>query len=165
MECVYWFYWSWNHCSYNYLVEIYLSNSFGCRSIANRYLRTQQNVHVVDQSVEWLYAFDIHCNSFFPVFVLLYVAQFFFLPGLMSSSFIATFIANTMYLVALVNYYYITFLGFNGTDFNNSKLLALPFLQKQTVFLYPVIIIVILYIISLILGFNVSKFLMNMYFG
>ena len=41
------------------------------REIANRYLTdTKSNSHV-RQSVEWLYAFDIHCNAFFPVFVLL----------------------------------------------------------------------------------------------
>ena len=45
-----------------------------CREIANRQLVGQQtatsNSHV-RQQVEWLYAFDIHCNSFFPVFVVL----------------------------------------------------------------------------------------------
>ena len=41
------------------------------REIANRHLTdTKSNSHV-KQSVEWLYAFDIHCNAFFPVFVLL----------------------------------------------------------------------------------------------
>lgn len=40
------------------------------REVANRYLQTSNNCHV-RQQVEWLYAFDIHCNSFFPVFVVL----------------------------------------------------------------------------------------------
>ena len=41
------------------------------REMANRHLTdTKSNSHV-RQSVEWLYAFDIHCNAFFPVFVLL----------------------------------------------------------------------------------------------
>lgn len=43
-----------------------------CREIANRYLTVNQSSTVhVRQQVEWLYAFDIHCNSFFPVFVVL----------------------------------------------------------------------------------------------
>lgn len=29
----------------------------------------------VEQEVEWMYAFDIHCNGFVPVFVLLYVVE------------------------------------------------------------------------------------------
>lgn len=42
-----------------------------CREVANRQLVVQQSTSHVRQQVEWLYAFDIHCNSFFPVFVLL----------------------------------------------------------------------------------------------
>lgn len=42
-----------------------------CREIANRHLVVQQSASHVRQQVEWLYAFDIHCNSFFPVFVVL----------------------------------------------------------------------------------------------
>jgi len=41
------------------------------REIANRYLTVTQSSSHVRQQVEWLYAFDIHCNSFFPVFVVL----------------------------------------------------------------------------------------------
>ena len=37
--------------------------------------------------VEWMYAFDIHCNSFFPLFLLLYVLQFFLLPFLLNGPF------------------------------------------------------------------------------
>lgn len=42
-----------------------------CREIANRSLTVHQSSSHVKQQVEWLYAFDIHCNSFLPVFVLL----------------------------------------------------------------------------------------------
>jgi hypothetical protein len=42
-----------------------------CREIANRHLVTHSSSSHVRQQVEWLYAFDIHCNSFFPVFVIL----------------------------------------------------------------------------------------------
>ncbi|KAL2936313.1 Protein unc-50-like protein [Bienertia sinuspersici] len=42
--------------------------------LTNNYLREEApNSYVVEQRVEWLYAFDVHCNSFFPLFVLLYV--------------------------------------------------------------------------------------------
>jgi len=50
-----------------------------CREIANRYLTVNQSSTVhVRQQVEWLYAFDIHCNSFFPVFVVLCEYCFFY---------------------------------------------------------------------------------------
>jgi hypothetical protein len=42
-----------------------------CREIANRHLTVTQSTSHVKQQVEWLYAFDIHCNAFFPVFVVL----------------------------------------------------------------------------------------------
>lgn len=41
------------------------------REMANRHLTNLQSSSHVRQQVEWLYAFDIHCNSFFPVFVVL----------------------------------------------------------------------------------------------
>ena len=41
------------------------------REIANRHLTVHSSSSHVKQSVEWLYAFDIHCNAFFPLFVVL----------------------------------------------------------------------------------------------
>ena len=42
-----------------------------CREVANRHLTVHQSTSHVRQQVEWLYAFDIHCNAFIPVFVVL----------------------------------------------------------------------------------------------
>jgi hypothetical protein len=42
------------------------------RLIANQHLMiTDRSANHVRQDVEWLYAFDIHCNAFVPLFVLL----------------------------------------------------------------------------------------------
>jgi hypothetical protein len=41
------------------------------REVANRHLNGIQSANHVKQTVEWLYAFDIHCNAFFPLFCLL----------------------------------------------------------------------------------------------
>jgi hypothetical protein len=54
----------------NWLAVGFLIATLG-REIANRHLTVHQSSSHVRQSVEWLYAFDIHCNAFFPVFVLL----------------------------------------------------------------------------------------------
>lgn len=43
-----------------------------CRLIANKFLRKKLHSHQVEQHVEWLYAFDVHCNSYFPLFLVLY---------------------------------------------------------------------------------------------
>ncbi|PRP79149.1 UNC-50 family protein [Planoprotostelium fungivorum] len=122
--------------------------------LSNRYLRLRNSLHSVDQSVEWLYSFDIHCNSFFPLFLILYVVQFFLLPLLLSTSFFSTFLANTLYLLAIAYYYYNTFLGYN----------ALPFLQNQVVFLYPIAGLFVVYVISVVFNLNLCIFVMNTYF-
>jgi hypothetical protein len=56
--------------AFHWLGAGFLVATFG-REIANRHLTVQSSSTHVRQSVEWLYAFDIHCNAFFPVFVLL----------------------------------------------------------------------------------------------
>jgi hypothetical protein len=52
-------------------------------------------------------------------------------------------------------YWYITFLGYQ----------VLPFLSKTTIFLYPCVAVGALYIVSLVTRWNVSVFVLTMYFG
>lgn len=128
--------------------------------------------HAVEQKVEWAYAFDVHCNSFFPVFLITYVLQFFFMPVLKHDNWISLFFGNTLYFCAAVWYIYGTFLGFNGkigripyfSIITHVFLLALPFLAHTELFLYPILIGTILYIASLF-GFNVSQNILTLYFG
>ncbi len=119
--------------------------------LSNKYLRVQ-GIHSVEQKVEWLYCFDVHCNSFFPLFLLLYVFQYFlslllispnsfvcisfinspnsmYLPPLLQLS---TLFANTLYFIAFAYYYHITFLGYNGVFSSLSRctsLISLIFLS------------------------------------
>merc|ERR1711920_1031610 len=97
-----------------------------CWFISNKYLRVQ-SFHGVDQKIEWMYAFDIHCNSFFPLFLVLYVAHYFLLPFLVQPSIAALIASNALYAVGLCYYFYITSLGYS----------TLPFLEHTEVFLYP----------------------------
>ncbi|KAF8946806.1 Protein unc-50 [Haplosporangium gracile] len=125
-----------------------------CWTIANRFL-ARASVYSTDQSVEWQYAFDIHCNAFMPVIVLLYIIQMVFMKILLKDVWICTLLGNTLYLTAIVYYCYITFLGYN----------ALPFLRHPEMFLYPITIFVIVYVIALILGINISSKVLFLYFG
>ncbi|KAL7568416.1 hypothetical protein ACA910_012134 [Epithemia clementina (nom. ined.)] len=133
-----------------------------CREIANRQLVGQQtatSTSHVRQQVEWLYAFDIHCNSFFPVFVVLYGAQFFLLPLVLGEGFIPLLLANSLYAVALSWYWYITHLGYR----------SLPFLGNTEVFLFPIAAIALVFVGSLIgyplgLGFNAARVMARFYF-
>jgi len=100
-----------------------------CCTIANKHLLVVKS-HSVTQHVEPLYAFDIHCNSFLPLFVYLGPVQFLLLPLLLKPTFLATLTANALYTLALSHYLYITHLGYR----------ALPFLANTEFFLYPIVV-------------------------
>ena len=42
---------------------------------------------------------------------------------------------------------------------------ALPFLENAVCFLYPIVLITLLYVLTILLNFNMSSFVLNMYFG
>lgn len=107
--------------------------------VANFYLR--QNRVPADECVEWCYAFDIHCNSYVPVFVLVHGVQFFLLPFLNSDSYVSALFANLLYSFAFGAYFYVTHLGYR----------ALPFLTKTEYYLYPIVAILVLFVGSLLL--------------
>lgn len=69
--------------------------------ISNRFLlKRNMHSHAIDQTVEWLYAFDVHCNSFFPLFLLLYVLQFLISPFLLQKHIVATVASIALYVLA-----------------------------------------------------------------
>lgn len=119
--------------------------------ISNKYLRVQ-SFHGVEQRMEWMYAFDIHCNSFFPLFLVLYVLHYFLLPFIIQPTLVATVVGNLLYAVALCYYSYITSLGYS----------TLPFLERTEVFLYPSVLVIGLVSICCFLGINLTR--VSMYF-
>ncbi|XP_024034663.1 protein unc-50 homolog isoform X2 [Citrus clementina] len=124
--------------------------------LTNSYLREDSpNSHVVEQRVEWLYAFDVHCNSFFPMFVMLYVIHYFLSPLLMVHGFIPVLLSNLLFMAAASYYHYLNFLGYD----------VLPFLERTTFFLYPIGVCIVLSPILILSGFNPSRYFMNMYFS
>ncbi|CAM9527186.1 unnamed protein product [Chrysoparadoxa australica] len=128
------------------------------RAVANAYL-LQHRSHSVEQTVEWLYAFDVHCNSFFLMFMLLYVVQFLLLPILLRENFIALLMSNALYAAGFSIYAYITCLGYQ----------ALPFLHKQGVFLWwPVVVIGVTFAVLLLLAvlgirINLTRVVLGLY--
>ncbi|XP_006296617.2 protein unc-50 homolog [Capsella rubella] len=127
-----------------------------CWFLTNSYLREEApNSHVVEQRVEWLYTFDVHCNSFFPMFVLLYVIHYFLSPILITHGFIPLLLSNLLFMVGASYYHYLNFLGYD----------VLPFLERTTFFLYPIGVVIVLSPILILSGFNPSRYFMNMYFS
>ncbi|KAG8918848.1 hypothetical protein FRC01_001620, partial [Tulasnella sp. 417] len=104
--------------------------------------------------VEWAYAFDVHTNAFFPLYLSLYLAQLFLAPVITKDNWVCLWVGNSLYLASLAQYTYITYLGFN----------ALPFLVRSELLLFPLLPLFVGYLISL-LGFNVSKHVLDAYFS
>ncbi|XP_036425635.1 protein unc-50 homolog [Colossoma macropomum] len=112
--------------------------------VTNKYLMKH---HSKDCDVEWGYAFDVHLNAFYPLLVILHFLQLFFINHIVvikSGSFIGYFVGNTLWLIAIGYYIYITFLGYS----------ALPFLKNTVILLYPFALLVLLYVLSITLGWN-----------
>lgn len=122
--------------------------------VTNRYLRRDS---CQDQDVEWGYAFDVHLNAFFPLFVILHGVQLLIwniFPALISHPmFISTFFSNTLWAIALWYYVYITFLGYS----------CLPILQNTHVLLYPMTAMFVVYVVSITIGWNFCVNMMDFY--
>lgn len=85
--------------------------------LTNKFLTGQRTVHNVEQNVEWAYCFDVHCNSFVPVFMINYLLQLLLVSILFHDTIYSRILGNTMYLVSVFAYIYITFLGYSGNYF------------------------------------------------
>jgi len=107
-----------------------------------------------DSRVEWAYAFDVHTNAFFPLYLALYLAQLFLLPVILRDRWVCIWVGNTLYLAAFAQYTYGVYLGLN----------ALPFLIRSELLLSPLLPLFTAYIVSL-LGFNIAKHVLDVYFG
>jgi len=126
-----------------------------CWFLANRFLRADAgHSHAVEQRVEWLYAFDIHVNAFFPLFLSLYVAQLVLSPLLLQTGFLPRLMSCALYCGALSYYHYCAFAGYA----------ALPFLENTTAFLYPAYATMGLTPVALLCGFNPTRFVLSIYF-
>ncbi|KAF5383113.1 hypothetical protein D9615_005058 [Tricholomella constricta] len=67
-----------------------------------------------DSRVEWAYAFDVHTNAFFPLYLALYLAQLFLLPIILKDNWVCLWVGNTLYLAGFAQYMYGVYLGLNG---------------------------------------------------
>ncbi|KAA1066499.1 hypothetical protein PGT21_031756 [Puccinia graminis f. sp. tritici] len=123
-------------------------------ALSNHFFTHSSHTHATDQRVEWQYAFDIHTNSFFPLFLNLYVLQLILAPLVLRHNWVSLWIGNSLYLIAVTQYSYVTYLGYN----------SLPFLIKSEILLIPILAYTVLYFISL-LGFNLASHVLTYYFS
>jgi len=119
--------------------------------VSNKMLLKSQSTEL---DVEWGFCFDVHLNAFFPLLVILHFIQLFFYSILISKPwFIATLFGNTLWLVAIGYYLYITFLGYH----------SLHILERSKLFLYPFIPLILIYLGTLIANWNLTNSLMDFY--
>lgn len=121
--------------------------------LSNKFLKAKVMAQYVEQSVEWGYAFDVHCNAFFPLLMVIHVLQLFLIKVIARDWFISAVIADTMWLVAISYYVYITFLGYS----------ALPFLKKTVALLYPIAGFIVVYFIAVLFQWNISLAVFEFY--
>lgn len=103
---------------------------FGCLAatagwlLGNRVLMRQAlPSHAAEQSVEWMYAFDVHCNALLPLVLELLALQLVLSPILLLHTRLAAVLSSLLYALGVSHYLYITFLGYS----------ALPFLEHTEV--------------------------------
>ena len=137
---------------------------FGCAYatigwyLAKKYLLAKTiggHANAVEQKVEWLYAFDVHCNAFAPTYVLLYLVQGLASPLLARQGYVAAIASCLLYAVALVYHNYCVFVGYN----------ALPFLERTEFFLYPAAACAVAAPLAALVAFNPTRFVLWVYFG
>mmetsp|Transcript_19998 Transcript_19998/g.37126 ORF Transcript_19998/g.37126 Transcript_19998/m.37126 type:complete len:228 (+) Transcript_19998:527-1210(+) len=81
--------------------------------------------------LEWLFSFDIHCNSYLPVYLLTHVIQYFFLPVLLGSSFPCVLLSVLLYSSSLAFYCLHTVAGYS----------VMPIVRRTEIFLAPTLVL------------------------
>lgn len=64
------------------------------------------------KAVEWAYCFDVHLNAFIPLAIFVYGIQAIFWPLMSSTNIVSVLVTNTLWLMILTCYMYVTFLGY-----------------------------------------------------
>ncbi|KAK6903708.1 hypothetical protein I203_107213 [Kwoniella mangroviensis CBS 8507] len=115
---------------------------------------SQQSSMIDENKVEFAYSFDVSVNSFFPFFLTVYVGLLPLVALVVRDNWICLWVGNTIFLIASVQYIYVTYLGY----------VALPFIARSELLLSPLLPLFGGYLLSL-LGFNIAKFTLEFYFG
>jgi hypothetical protein len=132
-----------------------------CCHISNKYLKSVTSAHAAAQDVEWVYAFDVHCNAFICSYAVTYVLQYFMLPLLVHKGVMSTVVANSLYSVAIVWYAYITHLGYKALPFLSNSQVFFWYTLIATVFLWIFLVVIMLMGLQL----NFSRIVMNFHYG
>ena len=161
-----------------FITNKYLSINSSINNKQNiNYNNINQNANDFNSNkVEWLYSFDVHCNSYFIYFIISNVLVLILTPILLQKSLLSLILGNSIYLAAAIAYFYVTFLGYDGmnkylfilissTSHIHFEYTALPIIKHSEKLLYPLPIIIILYIISMLCHFSLIQSLLHYHYG
>lgn len=140
------------------------------RYIVNNNMRSNERTHSNnqrdDQIVEPQYALDVHFNAFHAILAELVVGQLLLAPVLLCSlsqltalpatyALCYTATGNLLYAVATVHFSYLSFVGYN----------CLPFVDRaERILHYSTGIVITLYVVSVIMNFNVMTTVIGLYY-
>ncbi|CBY20817.1 unnamed protein product [Oikopleura dioica] len=119
--------------------------------LCNKYLRLQPKSH--GNELEWAYCFDVHLNATFSLFTILHLAQLFVIKIVLQPLHFSALLGNAFWVLSAASYCYITFLGYSTQ----------PMLQKSTIFLYPMVPIFALFVLSIMINWNWTSNLVYFY--
>lgn len=115
--------------------------------------------------MEWLYALDIHFNSFFPVLLILGVLQYIFLPFLVRTTWLPTLCADLLFATAITAYSFITFMGYMCKRRLLGRTLDLPFIKTPFVILVVGGCVVCVVLCLMLFGVNITEWWIRQYFS
>ncbi|XP_075259374.1 protein unc-50 homolog [Convolutriloba macropyga] len=126
--------------------------------LSNRYLVMQSRHRGGANSasgfeIEWAYAFDIHLNAIVPVVTILHGVILLLLSVVTHSNVGSVALGNSLWVIALGYYVYITFLGYS----------SLSILHSTQLLLYPMLPTLFFYCVSLMFGWNYTNWLLSFY--
>ena len=119
-----------------------------CKIIIDKYFRNNEIGNGKEHKIEYVYAFDIHCNSFVPMYFFTSIVPFCILPLVNGSKgFIRILISNTLIFIGISYYLYVTFMSY----------FSLPFVKKNkmiTLIIWPIILLYLILTLSRVNVYN-----------
>lgn len=120
-------------------------------SLSNKFLKKDA---LSSEDVTWSYAFDVHLNAIFPSLIILHIFQSLLYNYFISLDwFIARLFGNTLWLISVIYYCYISYLGYH----------SLPYLKDTKYILYATVPMLFIYLISIVVDINLIRVLMDFY--
>ncbi len=109
-----------------------------------------------NQNIEFIYAFDIHCNGFVPMYTFCSIIPFIFI-GITSKDnyMIEILFTNSSLCIGILYYSYVTFISY----------FSLPFVRKNKFVTLGIWPIIFTFLIATLCNFNFFKYFCSMFFS